>query len=107
MNSYVQEGSRINYLNSGETVIKRGDVVVLPSRIAIAETDIPAGEEGVLALTGVFEMDSGAVAIAVGDAVYWDIAAGNIKISATGNTPAGMAISAKGAVAGRVLVRIG
>ncbi len=107
MANYIQKGEHIDFVNSGAEVIKRGDVVVLPSRIAIADTDIAVGEMGTIALVGVYELDAGAVAINVGDAVYWDAEAGNIKVSATSNTAAGMAVTSKGGAAGKVNVRIG
>lgn len=107
MASFVQDGKYIDYVNSGEDGIKRGDPVALAESIAIAETDIPAGSKGVLALCGVYAFPSAAVAIAVGDTVYWDAAAGNITKTSTSNKKAGMAVSSQGAAAGTVMVKIG
>lgn len=107
MATFVQDGKYIDYVNSGESGIKRGDPVALAESIAIAEADIPAGAKGVLALCGVYEMPSAAVAIAVGDTVYWDATAGNISKTGTNNKKAGMAVSSQTAAAGTVLVKIG
>ena len=107
MANFVQDGKYIDYVNTGADGIKRGDPVALAESIAIAETDIPAGAKGVLALCGVYEFASAAVAIAVGDTVYWDATAGNISKTNTGNKKAGMAVSAQTAAAGKVLVKIG
>lgn len=107
MANFVQDGKYIDYTNSGSTDIKRGDPVTLPESVAVAETDIPAGAKGVLALCGVYAFPSAAVAIAVGDTVYWDAAAKNISKTSTSNTKAGMAVSSQGATAGTVMVKIG
>ena len=107
MANFVQDGKYIDYVNRGADGIKRGDPVVLSESVVIAETDIPAGGKGVLALCGVYEFPSAAEAIAVGDAVYWDATAGNITKTSTSNKKAGMAVSAQTAAAGKVLVKIG
>lgn len=74
--SYWQRGESLDYVNSGDTKINAGTVILYGSKIGIAGCDIPAGGTGSIHVEGVFEMpkdygESGK-ALTAGQAVYWD-----------------------------------
>ena len=73
---FVQNGAALDYVNSGDTKIAAGTVVVFGDRIGVAGTDIEAGATGSVFVEGVFELpkdygDSGK-ALTLGQSVYWD-----------------------------------
>lgn len=108
MARYVQNGKAIDFANTTGIAIKYGDVVVLPTRIAVALADIPDGATGAIALEEAYEFPTAAQAVAFGAQVYWDAANKVVTTTATGNTAAGIAITAKpGTAAGTVVVKIG
>ncbi len=102
-----QEGRVIDWTNGTGSDVSVNSMVDLTSRVGVAMSDIANGDTGAVKLVGVFEETAAtADAIAVGDLLYWDGSA--LTKTATDNTPAGMAVSAKtAAVAGSVDVRIG
>lgn len=100
---YWQRGEVIDY--TAEEALKSGDVVDLTTRVGVAGTDIAAGETGAVHVVGVFEMPKASGAVTVGQALYWDKAAGNITTTA-GSTPAGWAVAAAEADAATVLVKL-
>lgn len=92
---YVQPGNVIDYLAGADIAV--GDVVPLgTTKIGVAQTAIANGAVGAVAVSGVFEIAaSTAVAMAVGDVVYWDVADGNLNKTATDNIQAGVVVEAK------------
>lgn len=105
MAKYIQKGSAIDY--AAVAAIDAGDVVSLTSRIGIAGCDIPAGGVGAVAVEGVFEIAKAAnLAIAVGDAVYYDTTNDCINKTNT-NVPAGWAVADASASDTVVRVKIG
>jgi len=102
---YIQKGAVIDYTNTTEETILWGDIVILPSRIGVAECEIQPGAAGSISLTGIYEMET-AETIGYGDAVYWDAASKTVTKTADKNIPAGMAASETGASGGKIAVRI-
>lgn len=68
---YQTRSCSIDYTPSGSDVTA-GDVIVLGSMVAIADSDIADGKLGALALEGVFKVPKITGALAVGVPVYWD-----------------------------------
>lgn len=105
MAKYIQKGNTIDY--TAAAAIAAGDVVSLGSRIGVAAGDIPAGAVGALSVEGVFEIDKTAsLAIAVGDAVYFNAASKNVT-KTNSDVPAGWAVAAATAADTVVRVKIG
>ena len=101
MARYIQKGAVIDYTNTTEETILWGDIVILPSRIGVAECEIQPGAAGSISLTGIYEMET-AETIGYGDAVYWDAANKTVTKTADKNLPA----SETGASGGKIAVRI-
>ena len=102
--AYWQRGESLDYINSGDAVIEANTIIDLGTRIGVAGTDINPGEKGSLHVTGVYEIQkTGADAIAMGAAVYFD---GTGITAATGGTPAGYAAAAAEAADAVILVKL-
>lgn len=102
---YVQKGDIIDYTAGKATGYL--DVVTLTTRVGVALEDIAKGATGSVALTGVYELPAASsLAIAVGDALYWNAENSSVDKTDTG-IPAGMAVSPKTAAGASVRVRIG
>lgn len=106
MANYVQPGKIINYTNGTGSDIAYGDVVVLSSRIGVAECDIANGEIGSVGLEGVYEFPAETTAaFAVGQKIYWDNT--NKCLTATeGAILAGIAVEVKDAADSSALVKM-
>ncbi len=103
----IQDGVKIDHTLAGAVDV--GDVVVLGTgMIGIASTSGLTGEVIALETEGVYEINATtADVVAAGDLVYFNATAREITITATSNTRAGRAISAKaGATAGTVYVKL-
>lgn len=111
---YWQEGNNIDYKNTTGELISAGTIVVFGGRTGIAGTDIPAGETGVLVVSGIFRMPKGSEEISVGDTVYFDADAETVtKNAETGESAAkkqnaalGYAVEAAASGAAEVLVKL-
>lgn len=111
---YWQEGSNIDYKNMTEDLIPAGTVVIFGGRAGVAGTDIPAGEIGTLAVSGIFKMPKGNEDIAAGDTVYFNAAERTVtKAAETGeaaakkqNAALGYAVEAAASGAAEVLVKL-
>ena len=71
---FVQEGRSIDYTPDGAAV-SAGQILRLGGINGIANRNIPDGEQGALAIEGVFEVTKaagGGVTFAMGDTVGWD-----------------------------------
>lgn len=104
---YIQKGDVIDLLNGGPLAIAYGSVVNLTNRIGVAAENIAAGATGSLYVTGVFELPAAAVALSVGDTLYWDPVANNLTNVALNNIPAGWATEPKLLAATVARVRLG
>jgi len=103
---YVQKGDNIDF--TAAEAVGYMDVVPLEDKVGVAMQDIPAGGTGTVALTGAYAFPAvTGTALKVGQKVYWDAANGVITNTATSNTFAGHAITAKVAAGNTVTVRLG
>jgi len=103
----VQEGKRIDHILAGAVDV--GDVVPLGTgMIGIASTSGLAGEMIVLEIESVYEIAATtADAVTEGALLYFNETSREVTTTATSNTRAGRAVSAKtAATAGSVLVKI-
>jgi predicted RecA/RadA family phage recombinase len=106
MATYYQKGESIDYTNTGDAVIKGGDVLDLTERVGVAGCDIPVGGVGSVHVTGVFVFPKATgAALTVGQAVDWDEDAQNI--TADEATPAGWVVEPAAATDTTVKVKIG
>ena len=105
MANYIQKGNTIDYV--AETAVAAGEVVSLATRLGVAGGDSTAGATGSVAVEGVFEFDkTESLAIAVGDAVYFNATTKKIT-KTTSDIPAGWAVAAALAADAVVRVKIG
>lgn len=103
--NYVQDGKTIPLANGGATDIDCGDPVVVGKLIAVAITDIPAGQTGDGFTEGVFLLPKlPADAITVGEQVY--LKDGKIQVAETDAVAAGIAWEDAGASSTVVEVKI-
>lgn len=66
----IQSAETIDYTNAGSTTIDAGTIVPLTNFCGVAIRDIPVGETGALALTGIYESPCESSTIALGGKVY-------------------------------------
>lgn len=106
--NYVQKGEKLDYSNSGSE-IKSGGVVVVGSRIAVAEGDIAATTgTGVLCLEGVFALaKKSGETFAVGDKLFWSVSDAALTKTATANVAAGICFAAAGSSDTTANVKLG
>ncbi|HIF6302252.1 TPA: DUF2190 family protein [Klebsiella michiganensis] len=88
--NYVQEGKTIPLNNSGSETISSGDPVAVGSMIAVAITDIAAGDVGDGFAEGVFLLPKLTTdAVTAGEKVY--LKSGNVQLDDTDAVLAGTA----------------
>lgn len=105
---FVQKGDVIDYKNGGAAAIEYNEVVPIVSRIGVAAEAIAIGATGGLRVTGVHELPAvNNAAFAVGDALYWDSANGNLTKTAEGNIAAGWCAEPKAEARATAMVKIG
>ena len=93
MKNYVQPGGTLT-LPSPATV-ESGDVVIVGALIGIAAGDAATGADLDLVTEGVFTLPKvAALAIAVGDLIYFDSATKLVNKTSSGNTLVGKAVTA-------------
>lgn len=95
MKNFIQPGNTITL--TAPAIVAGGGVVVVGSIFGVASGDAAVGADVEVALTGVFELPKVTTdAVAAGDKLYWDSAAGKLtKTAGTGSKPlAGYAIVA-------------
>lgn len=104
--TYIQDGMIIDY--TAASAIVAGQVIPLVTRVGVALEDIAANATGSVKITGVFECaaETG-VAFDVGDQLYWDDTNNRLTKTATGNTPAGIAVEPKATAGTTAKVKIG
>jgi len=102
----IQEGQTIDHTLTSDVNV--GDVIPLGTMVGVAVTSGLTGEVIAVKLEGVWQITATtADAITVGAIVYFDATNRVVTITATANTLAGKAVSAKaGATAGSILVKI-
>ena len=103
-----------NFVQCGETLtipapaaVLSGGVVIAGSIIGVANGDAESGADVDVAVEGVFDLPKvSALAIGVGDTVYWDATNGLVTKTATDNTKIGVATSAAANPSASVNVRL-
>lgn len=106
--NHIQEGKVMTWLNETNADVDAGDVVVIGNFVAVALGDIADDESGEVATEEVWELPkNNNLAISQGDALYWDVADGNINKTAEDNYYAGLAFKAAGTTATTVQVKLG
>ena len=103
----IQNGETIDYELTADVNV--GDVIPLGSEmVGIATVSGISGETIAVEIEDVFEIAAASAdAISVGDLLYWDASNKVVTKTATDNTRAGRAVSAKGAsTTGSVYVKI-
>jgi predicted RecA/RadA family phage recombinase len=72
-----------------------GDVVIVGSIVGIAAGDAAIGADLDICVGGIYDLGKvSALAIAIGDKVYFDATAGLVNKTASGNTLLGVAVAA-------------
>ncbi|EJB8046675.1 DUF2190 family protein [Escherichia coli] len=103
--NFVQDGTTIELVNTGDQSILSGAAVLVGSMVAVAITDIPAGETGDGFAEGVFLLPKQSVDdIPQGTVVY--LKDGLVQSAADGAVAAGMAWEHATAGSDTVAVRI-
>ena len=93
MKNYKQDG-RVLTLAAPYALLS-GAGALVGSIFGVAQTDAANGADVALVVEGVVELNkTSALAIVVGDKVYWDNAAKEVNKTASGNTAIGYAIKA-------------
>lgn len=105
MKNFVQRGETLSIPSPAD--LSSGDVVKSGSIIGIAAGDAASGATVDVATTGVFELPKvSALAIAVGDIVYFDDATDLVNKTSSGNTKIGVAVTAAANPSPTVNVRL-
>lgn len=101
--------------------VQRGDVLTIPapynvssgggalvgSIFGVAAGDALSGASVDLATTGVFTLPKvDALAVSIGDVIYWDNSAKNVNKTSSGNTKIGVAVTAAANPSATVNVRL-
>lgn len=93
MRNYVQPGDALTI--PAPTDVASGAVVIAGSIVGIAAGAAVSGADVDVETTGVFTLPKvSALAIAIGDAVYFDAATKLVTKTASGNTKLGVAVTA-------------
>ena len=87
--NHVQAGDVMTWTNGTGSAVTSGSVVVVGDRIGVALVDIADGKSGEVATEEVYNLPKNTAAMAQGKKCYWDATAGQIVLTASGNTVAG------------------
>ena len=105
MRNFVSQGTTREFTAAAD--VKSGDVVVVGDAIGIATGDVDNGEQGILNLTGVYDIPKAASqAWTVGAAVYWDDGDDVATTVAVDNALLGIAVQAVGSGAEETTGRV-
>jgi predicted RecA/RadA family phage recombinase len=105
MKNFIQPGGTIS-LTAPYTVLS-GAGLLVGAIFGVASFDAAINETVEAQLTGVFELPkTSALAIAVGDRLYWDNTAKLVNKTSSGNTLVGAAVSDAANPSATVLVRL-
>lgn len=69
---YIQAGKNWDYVNPTNETIAAGTVIIIGNVAAVAAADIPPGETGAVATTGIWALPKDNSVIAAGDKVFYD-----------------------------------
>ena len=104
---FIHDGDTIDHTPS--SAVSAGDVVVQTDLVGIAKQDIPAGELGSLAVTGVYDMPKAtgtSTAMAAGAKVYWNATLQQVTTTSSGMKYLGKTIQAAADADATVRVRL-
>ncbi|MGN6422619.1 MAG: DUF2190 family protein [Asticcacaulis sp.] len=105
MKNFIQCGENLTI--PAPAAVLSGGVVIAGSIIGVANGDAESGADVDVAVEGVFDLPKvSALAIAVGDLLYWDATAKLVTKTATGNTKIGVATTAAANPSASVNVRL-
>lgn len=105
MKNYVQNGDNLTLPAPADTVSGAG--VLVGSIFGVAAIAALSGSNIDLVTRGVFTLPKvSALAVAIGDKVYWDNTAKLVNKTASGNTLIGVAVTAAANPSGTVDVRL-
>ncbi|MFT4913347.1 MAG: putative RecA/RadA family phage recombinase [Brevundimonas sp.] len=105
MRNHIQPGNTLTI--PAPDVVVSGAPVLVGSIFGIANGDAASGADVDLDVVGVFDMDKvSALAISIGDKVYYDAATGLVNKTSSGNTLIGVAVTAAANPSGTVNVRL-
>jgi len=90
---FIQDGKRLDYLNTGSEAINYLDIIAGMGRVFVAAETILSQATGSVFAEGVFELPKAAEAFTFAQAVYYNATAGNITGTSTGNILAGYAVA--------------
>lgn len=107
MKNYIQPGKSIDITAPAGGVVS-GQITVIGSLIGVSNQNAAEGEPAVLDTEGVFEVPkTSALAVAVGDKLYWDNTNKVVNKTASGNTLVGTAVSAAANPSSTVMLKLG
>lgn len=93
MKNFIQPGRTLTF--PAPAAVISGGIVVAGGIVGVANGDAAEGEDVDVDVTGVFELPKvSALAIGLGDTVYYDAATGLVNKTASGNTKLGVAVHA-------------
>lgn len=105
MKNYVQKGENITVPAPADTL--SGAPVLVGSLFGIAAADAKTGSDLDLVTVGVFTLPKvAALAIAIGEKLYFDAATGLVNKTSAGNALVGVAVTAAANPSGNVNVRL-
>ncbi len=105
MKNFVQRGDTLDV--TAAAAVASGDVVVIGSIIGVSNVDAEIGDSFALDVVGVFTLPkTSALAISVGDVLYYDAANKVVNKTASGNTKIGVAVTAAANPSASVNVRL-
>ena len=108
MTKFKHEGRSIDY--TPVAAVAAGDVIVVGDLVGVATRGIAAGEQGSLAIEGVFEFGktagSGGEAFTQGQRVFWNAVSGEPASDSVGSRQLGYVTEAAGADVDTVLVKL-
>jgi predicted RecA/RadA family phage recombinase len=105
MKNFVQRGENLTL--PAPYAVSSGDGALVGSIFGVAAGDAENGADVDLVTEGVFEMPKvAALAISIGEKIYWDNATKLVNKTSSGNTLIGVAVSAAANPSGTVNVRL-
>ncbi|MGA0545649.1 DUF2190 family protein [Brevundimonas sp. VNH65] len=105
MRNFIQPGNTLTLPAPADVLSGAG--VLIGSIFGVANGDAVSGEPVDLDVVGVFELPKiSALAIAIGDKVYWQAAEAAVSKTASGNTYIGVAVSAAANPSAKVQIRL-
>lgn len=107
MKNYIQPGADIDITVPSGGVVS-GKLVVIGSLIGVSNVTAAEGEKASIKTEGVFEYaKTSALAIAVGDKLYFDATNNVLNKTASGNTLVGIAVTAAANPSASVRFKLG